>query len=167
MVNFQNKLLFQESETNNIIFPMYDENKEIVGAELCGTLSDKRFKGIKAGSKYGYGFNINPTQSEIIKIILFFESAIDLLSFFDMKKLENKGLKNCLLVSLAGLKDNIIKHYLDSFNNAVELYLCVDNDTAGINFVNEIKTQINDVKTLLPNCKDWNDQLKLVRKLEI
>jgi len=50
------KLIYQEAMTNNIVFPMYDEVGNIVGAETCGTLSDKPFKGIKTGSKYGYGY---------------------------------------------------------------------------------------------------------------
>jgi len=52
------QLLMQEEKTNNIIFPMYDENGSYVGAELQGTLSEKRFKGVAVGSKYGYGFSV-------------------------------------------------------------------------------------------------------------
>jgi len=70
----EEKYIFQESKTNNIIFPIYDEQRQIVGAEINGTLSDKRFKGIKSGSKYGYGFNI--PISEPLKYALFFESAL-------------------------------------------------------------------------------------------
>ena len=161
----KNKLLFQEAESNNIIFPMYDEKKEIVGAELCGTLTDKRFKGIKTGSKYGYGYNLNPNQNQIVNFILFFESAVDLLSFWDIKQSENKSLKNCLLVSMGGLKENIIKQML-SLNQSAQPFLCVDNDEAGAEFIKVVKPQIEGVKPFLPNApyKDWNDQLRANKK---
>jgi len=47
--------LFQEAKTNNALFPIYDGGA-IVGAEVVGTMPDKRFKGIKNASKYGCGY---------------------------------------------------------------------------------------------------------------
>jgi hypothetical protein len=74
----KHRQLFQEAQTNNAVFPVYDGGA-IVGVELNGTLPDKRFKGIKTGSKYGCGYNLS--FGEQTKFALFFESAIDLLSF--------------------------------------------------------------------------------------
>lgn len=157
------KYIYQESGTNNIVFPMYDENRKPVGAELVGTLSDVRYKGVKEGSKYGYGFNI--AIDKPLKYALFFESAIDLISFMEIKQAEGKPLTGCLLVSMAGVKENIIEHTIKAFSGdsaPLEAVLCVDNDLAGANFTELIKAQNNSVRTLLaaPPCKDWNEQLK-------
>jgi hypothetical protein len=176
-----NKLLYQEVqkvvspktdepiEVHNIVFPIYDENNVIVGAELQGTLTDpsKRFKGVKNGSKYGYGYNVNPTQSKKIKFVLFFESAVDLLSFWDIKKIEGKTLDNCLLVSLMGLKENVFRLMVSLFEGA-KPYLCVDNDEAATSFTRIIMSNTDGVYIHAPEpeFKDWNDQLKAMRKVK-
>jgi hypothetical protein len=158
------KLLFQEAHTNNIIFPMYDETGGIVGAETCGTLTDKRFKGIKPESEYGYGYSIQGNKET--QYALFFESAVDLLSFIDIEFLKNKPIDSTLLVSMAGLKDNVITHTLNRRNEPLQPVLCVDNDKAGVEFVERVRAQIKGIKAHLPQpqYKDWNEQLKAMRE---
>ena len=157
------KLLFQQLGTNNAIFPIYDETGEIVGAELAGTLSDKRFKGVESGSKYGYGFNVlcgsNP------RYILFFESAIDLLSFMDIKRDIIEKMKGSILVSLAGLKISTFKHSLKAFGDTLQPVLCVDNDNAGDDFLSRLQAEFDGLKVYCPEpqFKDWNDQLRAIK----
>jgi len=155
------KHLYQEQKTNNIIFPMYDEAGQCIGAELQGTLSEKRFKGVRAGSKHGYGFNVR--FGNVFDYALFFESAIDLLSFIDVKcNTQGKSLNHCILISMAGLKPNILKHTLEAFTGDLRAVLCVDNDNAGEEFKNIIKGLGINFKMCQPDrrFKDWNDQLK-------
>jgi len=156
----QRNLLLQERQANNIIFPMYDENNNCVGAELQG-VTKKRFKGIMRGSKYGYGFNVRFSNDGTFKYALFFESAIDLISFIEYKQnYENKGLDKCILISMAGQKANIIKHTLKVFQCA-RVVLCVDNDGAGQKFKNEVEGIQPNYIDCSPNerYKDWNEQL--------
>ena len=160
------KYIFQENETNNVVFPIYDEQRRPVGAEVNGTLSGKRYKGVKAGSKYGYGFNI--PVGEPLKYALFFESAIDLISFMEIELGEGKTLCGCLLVSLAGVKENIIKNTLTMFGGpagTLRPVLCVDTDAAGQNLLERLKTRYKGVKERLPDSgyKDWNEQLKVLK----
>lgn len=130
------KLLFQEERTNNAIFPMYDENNIIVGAELKG-ITNKPFHGVAQDSKYGYGFNVRFSEDNNFDYALFFESPIDLLSYVDYKIYHKKEKFNrCILISMAGLKINILKHSLKTFAPNAKPILCVDNDTAGQNFIN-------------------------------
>lgn len=159
------KLLFQEVSTNNAVFPIYDENNIIVGAELQGTLSDVRFKGVKENSKYGYGFTV-PISEETVKFALFFESAVDLLSFIEIERKRSKPLTGCLLVSMAGLKDNIVLHTLQCLSEDAHGVICVDNDIAGANFYNALKTQIRGILGHFPDdqYKDWNEQLQCQKK---
>ena len=160
-------LLNQEAETNNAAFLMVDENGEVVGAELEGTLSERRFKGVRAGSKYGYGFNLRMFEdSKTVDYIMFFESAVDLLSFADLKiNHHRKDLNGCLLVSLVGLKANILEHMSKAFGG--KIVLCVDNDTAGDIFITEIKTKGLEAILARPEAKfkDWNEQLRATKEM--
>ena len=93
---------------------------------------------------------------------LFFESAIDLMSFMDYKlNQEKKSLDKCILISMSGLKVNIVKHMLKSFKGNMKVTVCVDNDKAGQMFKNELeKEQISYIdKTPDKKYKDWNEQL--------
>jgi hypothetical protein len=99
----KNELLYQEIYTNNAIFPVLDERNNCVGAEVHG-VTEKRFRGIRNGNKYGYGFNVRLSDDGTYDYALFFESAIDLLSFLDYQIYhKKKTLHRCLLVSMAGL----------------------------------------------------------------
>jgi hypothetical protein len=148
------KRLYQEADTNNALFPIYDERGAIVGAEVVGT-ADKRFKGLKSGGKYGYGYNVSfgAEQGEI----LFFESAIDLLSFAE---LERERAEGAMLVSLSGLKENVFETMRRVAGTAAPV-LCVDNDAAGKEFIKAVAAKYPAVKTHLPDSryKDWNEQL--------
>jgi hypothetical protein len=159
----RNKLLFQEKRTNNAVFPMYDENNDLVGAELQGIIPDKRFKGVQKDSKYGYGFNIKFfNDNNAFDYSLFFESAVDLISFVDYKlNREKKDLKGCILVSMAGLKLNILRHTAKAFQGDLKAVLCVDNDQAGQEFKNKVQQSKIPFIVSAPDerFKDWNEQL--------
>ena len=151
------KLLYQTGTNNNAAFVMLDENGLIVGEELQGTLSEKRFKGISKGARYGYGFNITPRQ-DVIQHLVFFESALDLLSFWTLANRARKPLAKCMLVSMAGLKLNIVKHLHKIYGGSI--VLAVDNDDAAHNFIDQCQTADIPHIVNLPRRKDWNEQLK-------
>ena len=163
----EQNLIRQEKQTNNIIFPMIDERNNCVGAELQGVTST-RFKGIKEGSAYGYGFNARFSDDNTYDYALFFESAIDLVSFIDYKKnLENKSLERCVLVSMAGLKKNVIENTLKVFAcRRARVVLCVDNDSAGQKFKGDVAGMGVDYIDRSPDAKykDWNEQLAAVKQ---
>lgn len=160
-------LLTQESRTGNAIFAMTNESDEIVGAEVVGTLSFKniRFKGLKTGSEKGYGYCIG--QSHDPHYILFFESAVDMLSFVCIKRRQLKTLTACLLVSMAGLKTSVVQNVLLRFGNGSTIpVLCADNDDAGFKFNLSCMDLFPSVIVNQPDkCfKDWNDQLLALYK---
>ena len=143
---------------------MYDENNTCVGAELQG-VTKKRFKGVVKDSKYGYGFNVRFSNDGTFNYALFFESAVDLISFIEYKRnYENKGLDKCILVSMAGLKVNVVKHTMIAFQ-CDKVVLCVDNDDAGQKFKSEIEGMYPCYIDCVPNerYKDWNEQLGAVK----
>jgi hypothetical protein len=125
--------------------------------ELQGTLSEKRFKGIGKGARYSYGFNIKPRQGEV-QYLIFFESAVDLLSFWTLASSAGKPLTGCMLVSMVGLKLNIVKHMHKLYGG--NIVLAVDKDDAGHNFIEQCRTADIPHIVKLPRRKDWNDELK-------
>jgi hypothetical protein len=151
------KLLLQDTR-GNAIFPWLNEKGEIVGAELHGTLTEKRFKGIVNGSAYGYGYNIAIGSP---RVLYAFESAIDLLSFWSL----NKGLKAALLVSMAGLKIKVLESFLERSERLTDVFLCVDNDEAGKAFVKDVQAKINAKALFPPTCKDWNEYLQIKKAM--
>ena len=162
----KDRLLFQEVdkigeiEVTNAIFPIYDNEKQIVGAEVQGILSGKRFKGIKNGSKYGYGFNVRCGEDP--RYILFFESAIDLISFMETDQRTIAKMNGSRLVSLSGLKEPIFNHSLEAFGSGLQPVLCVDNDSAGNEFITRLRAKYEALRVYRPpqQFKDWNDLLK-------
>ena len=163
LAEIQKGQLFQESQTGNAIFVMINEAGVIVGAEVVGTLNfeNARFKGLKAGSVSGYGYTVG--QKKNPRFILYFESAVDLLSFIIITRVRAKPLTACLLVSMAGLKFGVIHKSLKVFGNQYATpVLCVDNDEAGNRFIDHCLFQYPSAIIKQPdkNYKDWNDQLR-------
>lgn len=144
------KLLYQDKR-GNAVFLHKDENGKIVGAEIQGTNSQKRFKGIAKGTSDSvFSFQIGEPKKCYV-----FESAIDLLSF---KQLANQEkIQNSVLVSMAGLKPNSIEKFKSS---GMKIYSCVDNDDAGRAFnTSQNLTPCN--KILQENgVKDFNELLQ-------
>jgi len=152
-------LIAQTKESANIAFMAKDEKGKVVGIEYNTTISDRRFKGIEKGSDSGYGFNILNCKANEVQKFFYFESSIDLLSFKQMNKLPEKSI----MVSMSGLKECVIKNTLEKFgdNSDKKVFICVDNDLAGINFCNSLKGKYNNMKFIMPGTvKDWNEQLK-------
>ena len=159
----RNGKISQEQKTGNVLFKYFDTDGKIIGAEKVGTSTDHKFKGIAQGSYSSHGFEI---VRGIVENAYFFESAIDLLSYLQM----NKNLDNCRLISMMGVKPNIVIDTMNRQNIAPEnIYICSDNDTAGNDFASKLQQQYPEIKRISTpeNFKDWNDMLRGInRKIE-
>ena len=163
LAEIQKGLLFQELLTGNAIFAMLNESDVIVGAEVIGTLNfeNARFKGLKAGSERGYGYTVGQRQNP--RYILYFESAVDLLSFIVIMRNRAKPMSACLLVSMAGLKFGVVHKSIQIFGNKETTpVFCVDNDVAGNRFITRCLSLFPTAIIKQPDnkFKDWNDQLR-------
>lgn len=150
----RNGLLYQDKR-GNAVFVHRDENGKIVGAELQGTSSYQRFKGVAAGTSDSlFAVKIGTPDRAYV-----FESAIDLLSF---RQLANPAkIQNSVLVSMAGLKPNSLKSLSE---RGFKLYACVDNDEAGIKFTNN-NGLIPCNRILAENSvKDFNELLQTIER---
>ena len=157
-------------ERNNCCFNIYEYGSrlnggkgKVVGAELHGSNPRRQFKGFSGGFKHGTGFHVNwKCKSASVSRLYAFESAIDLLSFITL--VENgevdADIENSVLLSLGGLKQEVLYTCLNAYEVQEQVFLCVDNDSAGENFLNGFKG-IEGYTELRPDkiYKDWNDQL--------
>lgn len=151
----------QEEKTGNVLFKYYDDQGKVIGAEKVGTSTDHKFKGIATGSAAGHGFEVVRGSGEKA---FFFESAIDMLSYLQM---HDKELTDCRLVSMMGVKPNIVLDTMLRHNISPEnVYLCSDNDTAGNEFADRLMEQYPDMKRVITSdtYKDWNDMLRGIPK---
>lgn len=149
--------LTQEAKTGNAVFLIKDENCKTVGAEKVGTSTEKRYKGIEAGSDSRYGFEVVRGNG---KNAMFFESAIDMLSFL---QLYGEGLSDFRLVSMAGVKPDTVEATIKRNGISPEnVYLCSDNDKAGNEFADKLIEKYPQMRriTAQNEFKDWNDQLR-------
>lgn len=122
-----NRLLYQDI-CGNAVFVHYDSTGAAVGAEIQGTYSKKRFKGVAEGTTNSV-FSIKLGEP---RRCYAFESAIDLLSFWQLA--DNEKIQGSVLVSMAGLKYSSIKRFADS---GMVIYSCADNDDPGRKFTSE------------------------------
>lgn len=147
-------LLYQDKR-GNAVFLHKDENGKFVGAEIQGTSTYQRYKGVASGTHDSlFSLEIGkPTKAYI------FESAIDLLSF---RQLANpQKIQNSVLVSMAGLKPNSLKSLQE---RGLKLYACVDADEAGRKFISDNNlTVCNNVLTER-GVKDFNELLQQIMK---
>lgn len=151
----------QEEKTGNVLFKYYDDQGKVIGAEKVGTSTEHKFKGIATGSAAGHGFEVVRGTGEKA---FFFESAIDMLSYLQM---HDKKLTDCRLVSMMGVKPNIVLDTMLRHNISPEnVSLCSDNDTAGNEFAQRLQEQYPDMKRVITpdTYKDWNDMLRGIPK---
>ena len=141
-------------------FKVLDEDRVASGYEVQGSFDKARFKGVTTDTKYGYGFNL--IYGKPLKAI-FFESPIDLLSFKELSasKIIDYDTKNTILISLAGLKVNILTTMLEAFNIELKPVLAIDNDVAAEQFkLSLIEKDIKfDIVSPPKQFKDWNEFL--------
>lgn len=151
-------LLYQDKK-GNAVFLHKDDDGETVGAELQGTSTYQRFKGVAAGTADSV-FSLEVGTPNKVYV---FESAIDLLSFRQLAS-PNK-LQDSVLVSMAGLKPSTLKTFAE---RGLPLYACVDNDEAGSRFTSENNLIPCNRILIDSGVKDFNELLqKTVRTREL
>jgi len=166
-----NNLIYQQYQNNNVVFVGYDKFKTPRYAGVRATNSS-RYMQDAYGSHKAFSFKLDSLdKSDSVHL---FESAIDLLSYATLLKLDNKEWYNENLLSLAGVYQPAKKideskiplalnYYLNQNQNIKKIVLHFDNDSAG-----RIATMA--LKTILPKQyevvddppkvgKDFNDFL--------
>lgn len=175
------KGLIKQDKYNNVVFLWKDrETGEVMGGSEQGVVKSDKYKrgswkSIQKNSTPNYGFNVLNGEPKNLK---FFESSVDLLSYASLHK---KDLKDTHLVSMEGLKPQVVfNYYMKSCERIGDvpdsLSLCVDNDKAGKAFAERLihfRYEKNDgsIVSFQPEYPkapkeeqkwDWNDECKRV-----
>ncbi len=127
------------------------------------TLGDS-FKGNVDSCDSEYSFHYTGTSDKLYV----FEAPIDMLSFLT---LHPDNWKEHSYVSLCSVADHAMVRMLKDNPQLNKIYLCLDNDPAGINAEYRIKQHLKelgytDVTLLRPKYKDWNEILRERNGLE-
>ena len=164
----EHKLLFETKQYHNALFAGYDQEGKVRYAALRGTMGN--FKGEAPGSDKRYSFCIAENPS-----VHLFESAIDLLSYATLLKMNGRDWRQDALLSLGGVfkrKQEFViplalSQYLQDHPGTNTLYLHLDNDEVGRDAAAGIMEGLGDKYTVQdrppPYGKDVNDLLQ--RKL--
>ena len=177
----ENKLLYQEEKTNNVVFIGYNNNN-IPSYAFCRATNQERFMREATGSNKRYSFKIKADKES--NIVHLFESSIDLLSYATLLHLENKNWRAENLLSLGGIysskydveKTKIpvsLTEFLERNPNINEIYLHLDRDLAGRNassfFQQVLSKDYKVYNYTIPFGKDVNEYLCLktgIKKIE-
>ncbi|WP_406945432.1 toprim domain-containing protein [Halobacillus sp. SY10] len=159
------KDLIAQDKLGNVVFKWMQQG-EIVGADRQGTspMKDGRmFKGIDRNSHGSAGFSLDIGKPNSIHL---FESPIDALSYWSIKK---EKLQNTRLVSMSGLKRQTmideIKRMGKEGHQVNQITFCTDNDKAGREFAYKYQyLMTKDLSNIMfPKKTDWNDELKKIQ----
>lgn len=167
-----------QSIKKSVVYKMYDENNNLVGASWESTSTIGTYKGQKGmvkGSQKTYPFEFTGTGQKLFV----FESPIDMMSYQTL--LKNKGKSDIAkeenFIANFGLSDTPLENYLKTNPNIKQIYFCYDNDINGTILVNGKEVPCNhgqetakhqmekyqdkyECKILTPRLKDYNDELK-------
>ena len=104
--------------------------------------------------------------------IFIFESAIDAMSFYELYKDKQTFQHTALVSTGGGLSGNQITNLIKTYNPQ-EIVCCFDNDKQGTRYRERVESIVRnwniredsniEVDTILPNDKDFNDDLKTTK----
>lgn len=162
-------ILYESYPHHSAVFVGRDAAGKARYANIRGTDSD--FKGEANGSDKRFSFSLPVSGSTELHV---FESAIDLLSYASLLKLDGKEWQRDHLVSLAGVyhpknKESAmplaLKQFLADHPGIRKITLRLDNDLAGRSAaaaLKEVLAEKYEVSSIFPGRgKDYNDLLCL------
>jgi len=169
---FQTGRLYESAPYHNVVFLGMDRSGNARYANLRGIHSD--FKGEAPGSDKRFSFNIPPAQGSTT--LHLFESAIDLLSYATLEKLDGRDWHRDHLLSLAGVYQPkkemqesstpmALKQYLSDHPEVKNIDLRLDNDGPGRLAAETLQAILPRDYTVTPRLppkgKDYNDTVKM------
>lgn len=159
------KLLYESEEHHNCVFVGVDKEGNPRHAHKRGTYTlGESFKGNVDNCDSRYSFHYTGTSDRIYV----FEAPIDMLSFITLHK---NGWQEHSYVSLCSVADHALIQMLNDNPIINKIFLCLDNDSAGIESEWRIRHHLKElgysnVKFIRPKYKDWNEILKAQNGIE-
>lgn len=145
------KILYQEKKKNNIIFINAERNF----AEIRGTYTyGKPFHGVVPNCRPDgfWWFRTSKTAS----VAYICEAAIDAISLYELHKIQ-QNRESAYYISIAGAAKQPAINRLKK--TQLKLILAVDNDAAG----QQCRDRNPDLQYILPEHKDWNEDLQAIQ----
>lgn len=160
------KKFIYEDARGNCVFVGYNKAGQPTYAALRSTNTNYRFRRDATGSDKANGFYLKGFNKKKLYV---FEAPIDLLSHATLKNLESGNSRewlNSTRLSLAGVSDNALKHFLNDYPEVEEICFCLDNDTAGLTaadlLMRKYAAKGYTVSSEPPTHKDYNEDLQAV-----
>ncbi|MDL2232751.1 DUF3991 and toprim domain-containing protein [Ruminococcaceae bacterium OttesenSCG-928-L11] len=152
--------LYEDAKYHNAVFVGKDGNGVARHAHKRSTLTigEKSYRGNIAGSDARCSFH-HTGQSGRLYV---FEAPVDMLSFLTMYPQHWQPHSH---VALCGVSPQAMLWMLERNPHIREVALCLDNDAAGIEATKRLTQTLQEVgyesvSCLLPEYKDWNEQLQ-------
>ena len=157
------KLIYESVPYHNVVFIGYDSEGKARFASMRGIYDHdgKAFKCDVAGNDKRFAFHVEAEHSDMV---LVFEAAIDLMSYFEMH-----NSPKVHMIALGMTADNPLKQYLSDHSEIRSIGFRMDNDEPGRNASFNLAEKYmrlgyrTDIAFPPDGCKDYND---LIRKLK-
>ncbi len=157
------KMIFESAKYHNAVFVGFDQKGVPRHANMRGTGSESTFKGNAENSAPEYSFHWTGQSP----YLLLFEAPIDMLSFISMHK---KNWQQHSYAAACSVSDRVLFQMLKDNPNISEVFLCLDSDEPGQAAAKRISdklfTQGINAKILVPEHKDWNEDLLYLNQEE-
>lgn len=158
-------IFYESKKYHNCVFVGKDKAGKARFACMRGTTGD--FKADVSGSDKRFSFCL-PSADPSSGLLAVFESPIDALSLATLRKI-TKGTEwdKCNYLSLGGTSPLALQQFLTDHPEINHIYLCLDNDKAGLEGMARIETILKD-RTLTverkpppaEHGKDYNELLR-------
>lgn len=160
----QEGLIYEDATHHNAIFVGVDRSGKPVHAHKRATSAKSNFKGNLDSSIAEYSFHFNGSS----EYLFVFEAPIDMLAYISMHK---KGWDKHSYVALCSTADRAVIQMLKDNPSLKTVYLCLDNDSAGLLGCKRIAESIHalgdyTIWRVPPNFKDWDEDLKALNGRE-
>lgn len=157
------QMIYESKDFHNALFLGFDKNGVSRHAHMRGIGASSTYKGNVSGSVPEYSFHRHGES----KYLFLFEAPIDMLSFISMNK---KDWKKHSYAAACSVSDKVLFQCLKDNPNIQFVYLCFDNDNPGQEANKRIQNKLNALniksKILVPNHKDWNEDLVFFKESE-
>ena len=152
-----------EDKKRNCVFVGYDRRDISRYANIRSTKPKSAFKGEVRNSDKSYSFSIKGVSEKVYV----FESPIEILSYLTIMKLYDNDPKHHM-VSLGGVTDKALARYLKDNMDIKDIVCCLNNDKAGIESTEKIKSKYKEKHNIIekfPANKDYNEDLINIKNL--
>lgn len=152
--------VYQDTK-KNCVFVGRDDNGDAAFAALRSTNDRRIVKMDVRGSRKEYSWRVVPEEGA--RQLFVFESPIEAMSYMSILKQLGRDETRSTYLSLGGVGGAALFNCLDRSPGTEKVYICLNNDEAGLTAANRLQQQVGEkAQVLVPagDGRDWNDLLR-------